>query len=68
MNHAPIRADTEAKKAAVMRRLLTLWLDNPELRLSQLIINASKQPSDLYYVEDFPLLERLEQLYERTGS
>ncbi len=55
------RATTDEEKRVVLERLSTLWHAHPELRLGQLIGNVSSD--DLYYKEDFPLIETLEQFY-----
>ena len=54
------RATTDEQKRAVIERLYTLWCAHPELRLGQLLANVS---SDLYYKEDVPLMNSLEQFY-----
>ena len=56
----PQRAGTDEEKRAVLERVYALWCAHPELRLGQLFSNVS---SDLYYKEDFPLVEALEKLY-----
>ena len=54
------RAVTDEQKRFVIERVYMLWCAHPELRLGQLLGNIS---SDLYYKEDFPLVETLEQFY-----
>ena len=54
------RAATDEQKRAVIEQVYTLWCAHPELRLGQLLANVS---SDLYYKEDFPLVETLEHFY-----
>ena len=56
----PRRATTDEEKRVVLERLYVLWCAHPELRLGQLLANVS---SDLYYTEDFPLIEMLEHFY-----
>jgi len=56
----PRRATTDEEKRVVLERLYALWHAHPEVRLGQLLGNVS---SDLYYQEDFPLVETLEQFY-----
>ncbi len=58
------RATTEEQKRAVVERLYVLWRAHPELRLGQLLSNVS---SDMYYIEDIPLLEALEQFYTHVS-
>lgn len=57
------RARTNAQKKDVIKRLLALWLKNPNLRLSQLLGNLA---GDNYSTEDFEYINRLENLYDRT--
>ena len=54
------RATTNEQKRVVIERLYTLWCAHPELRLGQLLGNGS---SDLYFTEDVPLMNSLEQFY-----
>ena len=63
-HNATDRAATDEQKRAVIERLYTLWCAHPELRLGQLLGNVS---SDLYYKEDFPLVETLEQFYTQSS-
>jgi len=58
------RAATDEQKRVVIERVYTLWCAHPELRLGQLFSNVS---SDLYYKEDFPLVETLEQFYAQIS-
>ena len=52
----------------LLSELADLWLENPDLRLAQLILNAEAPYKyryvDLYNVEDDVLLERLKELYK----
>jgi len=59
----PQRAATDEEKRIVLEQVYTLWCAHPELRLGQLLHNVS---SDLYYEEDFPLIETLEQFYTQV--
>jgi hypothetical protein len=56
------RAVTDRQKEEVIHKLFRLWLQMPYLRLGQLIGNAVEE-SQLYYLEDYELLERLEDSY-----
>jgi hypothetical protein len=56
------RAETDDQKRNVMNRLLDVWCRNPELRLNQLISNATKR--DSYNIEDFELLRQIEDWYK----
>jgi len=49
----------------ILKRLEKLWLENPDLRLGQLILNKFSFPRDapLYYIEDEDLIENLEESY-----
>ncbi len=57
------RANTSKEKAAIILRLGVLWGRNPELRLGQLINNCVEN-EEIYYIEDFDLIEKLEKAYE----
>lgn len=57
------RALTPEQKREVVERLLRAWLERPSERLGQLIVNALPTccSNDPFYVEDFELIEALEQ-------
>ncbi len=57
------RAATDEQKRVVIERVYTLWCAHPELRLGQLLSNVS---SDLYFREDVPLVDTLEQFYTQV--
>ena len=59
------RAITPEQKEEIINRLKVLWLNNPKLRLGQLILNASE--ADLYYAEDRHLIDILELFYKRLA-
>lgn len=65
-NYLKQRAITEEQKLEVLERLKALWLNNPELRLGQLIRNVYKE--DFYSEEDFDFINKLEQYYERLNN
>lgn len=69
------RATTDREKAAVIHELLQIWLDNPNLRLAQLIGNVypcGVVPEELgvlphhdpYHVEDFNFVEEIKEFYK----
>lgn len=62
----PGRATTLEQKQEVINRLHTLWKTYPELRLGQLLLNIFR--FDFYQVEDFELIEILEQGYTRDDE
>ena len=62
-NHTD-RATTHEQKRELIEQVYALWCAHPELRLGQLLNNVS---SDLYYKEDFPLVETLEQFYMQSS-
>ena len=49
----------------ILKLISEIWHKNPELRLCQIIGNCFdiEQISDLYYVEDYKLWDRLEKMY-----
>jgi hypothetical protein len=55
------RAVTTDAKKAVIARLLDVWLQNPDLRLGQLVGDHGGY-LDLYNMEDFPLIASIEEL------
>jgi hypothetical protein len=75
MNFLANRATTPEKKKEVVDRLLALWLELPDLRLSQLIGNVypcgaacntcwqDAGHKDAYNVEDFTFINELEKKY-----
>lgn len=58
------RAKTIKEKKAIINRLYEVWNANPELRLGQLIENTFTGMRNLYFIEDFELIERLEGYYK----
>lgn len=56
------RAQTKEQKQEVIQRLASLWDKNKDLRLSQLLLNVFQR--DFYYVEDFELIDALEDYYK----
>ena len=66
------RANTIKQKQEVIKRLLDLWITYPELRLGQLIENVCGNNGydgyndihNLYFVEDYDLIETLEKFYK----
>lgn len=62
------RANTPAKKRAMMERILKVWEANPTQRLGQLLDNARVncaqytvgEPIDMFYVEDEDLVDMVE--------
>ena len=43
--------------------VMRIWSKNPDLRLTQLILNIAGKDEDLYYLEDDKLVERLKKTY-----
>lgn len=43
----------------ILKRVEEIWTKNPDLRLTQLIMNALSMNSDPYYIEDDILEEKL---------
>lgn len=54
------RAKTPAQKKEVLDRILQIWIANPSLRLGQMISIALPDGGDPFYVEDYALIEKLE--------
>ena len=56
------RALTLAQKKEVLDRLFDAWEITPSLRLGQLLENAKPNNlDDLFYIEDYKLLEKVEE-------
>lgn len=53
-----------ARIPAILDRLRKVWEAHPDLRLGQLVVNAGAQLPhiDPFYIEDEPLITRLEAL------
>ena len=48
----------------VLEKIKTIWLNNPDLRLCQLLENVKPDfLNDMYYIEDDKLLELLDSHY-----
>jgi hypothetical protein len=62
----PGRAMDDAQKEEITRRLLALWKAHPDLRFMQLLGNVFDRirPGVSYYVEDYAMIEVLEEYYE----
>jgi hypothetical protein len=58
------RAVDDSQKEEITRRLLALWKANPDLRFMQLLGNVFDRRGDPYYVEDYAMIEVLEEYYE----
>lgn len=46
---------TEQYMATILTDIMSAWKKNPELRLSQLLVNASRKASlsdDIFYIDD----------------
>lgn len=54
------RAITENQKEEVIKKILNAWKHLDTFRLGQLLIAANQ--GDLFYTEDFVLIERIEKL------
>jgi hypothetical protein len=66
------RAETKEMKRAMIEKVLAAWEKAPQLRLGQLIVNATSKPDGrfdrddtyeqrLFYVEDAVLVETIEK-------
>ena len=52
-----------ARIREILLRLEKIWLKNPDMRLSQLILNFFIDNIMLYYMEDEELIKNLEEMY-----
>ena len=53
-----------ARIERILKLVKKIWTDAPDLRLTQLIMNALRMNSDPYYVEDDKLEDALKSYYE----
>ena len=60
------RANDDEMKREVITRILTVWQENPALRLMQLLGNVFR--SDPYYIEDYDAVKALEEFYKAISS
>jgi hypothetical protein len=64
-----LRKKSNTRDPARIERMLKLvkkiWSDSPDLRLTQLIMNALRMNSDPYYIEDDKLEDALKSYYEK---
>ena len=49
----------------ILKQLGGLWKQYPDLRLGQLILNVSRDPQLIYYLEDNDLIKALYETYSR---
>jgi hypothetical protein len=61
------RAITSQQKHEIIDRLFTVWINNPDLRLAQLI-SIVFGPQDLFYVEDYDFIKELETINESRNQ
>jgi len=70
----PRRAAEHWQKRLIIEGLMATWLENPELRLGQLLVNAcnsddkakSRLPEDIFYLEDMDLGDLLLDYRNKT--
>ncbi len=54
-----LKSNSPINKAKLLKAILKIWNNNPELRLGQLLVNTGS--NDLYYVSDEQLLKNLQR-------
>ena len=62
------RATEDWQKRDVMEKILKVWIENPSLRLSQLLINSIDVDANLYVVEDYDLVDKVFTFSERYNK
>lgn len=62
------RATTPEKKREIVEALLKVWLQNPSLRLTQLMTNPYGERLPYYQEEDFDLIRLLEDYYGQPSD
>jgi len=55
------RAESTEDKKAIISRLYIAWLKKPQLRLGQLLEVSIPSDRDLFYVEDYELINLVEK-------
>ena len=69
MKPIPNRAETDAQKEEVMRRVLEAWKRAPYLRLGQLLYNAAYRiGADVFTIEDDTLTAAVAWLATKVGG
>ena len=49
---------------AILNELQGIWMEVPDMRLGQLLLNVLKDP-ELYYIEDEELIAKLKEFYRK---
>lgn len=52
----------------ILKLIREIWNNQPDLRLTQLIMNVLGIHKDPYYIEDDILLEKLQELKQKMGG
>lgn len=68
MSNTDKNAKEDWQRKDVVEKLLTVWKQNPHLRLGQLLINSldnMQESSKLFYMEDYDLIDKL---YEKLST
>jgi hypothetical protein len=69
MNQLPLRAETDEQKAEVMSRILELWQTKfNTFRLGQMLLNLTKEDSQLWVIEDKAIVAKLEEWADRIDN
>lgn len=50
-----------------LNEIRAIWMDNPDMRLGQLLCNVFRDPA-LYYVEDEDLIKALKTYYQYVSN
>ena len=58
------RAEDSYQRQGIINRLLDVWQRNPELRLSQLLLNTDIN----YHTEDYALIRAVEKFYSPSNG
>jgi len=62
------RATEDWQKRDVMEKILKVWVENPSLRLGQLILNAIGHTDYIFITEDYELVEKVFAFSERYNK
>ena len=49
---------------AILNELQGIWMEVPDMRLGQLLLNVVNDP-ELYYIEDEELIAKLKEFYRK---
>jgi len=61
-----IRALTTVEKRFIVNSIFNVWITYPQLRLGQLLASCIPENKDLFYIEDYKLIDMMEDRYYKA--